>query len=92
MERVDRAITEKAHASSISYRNGSNPAILGSFVASQAASRRKRGPVAFRPLLSAGLAFSFSSIVRLSINGKIAGTEEIDGIMSNQERLARMSG
>jgi hypothetical protein len=30
-----------------------------------------------------GLAFAFFSIVRLSINGNIAGTEEIDGIMSN---------
>jgi hypothetical protein len=43
-------------ASQVSDLFGS-PAVLGSFVASQAASRRKRGPVAFRPRLSAGLAF-----------------------------------
>ena len=34
------------------------PGDLGSFVESSVASRRKRGPVAFRPRLSAGLAFS----------------------------------
>ncbi len=35
---------------------GCSPAVLGSFGESSLASRRKRGPVAFRPRLSAGLA------------------------------------
>jgi hypothetical protein len=35
-----------------------NPAILGSFGEASISSRRKRGPVAFRPCLSVGLALS----------------------------------
>ncbi len=39
-------------------------AILGSFGESFVASRRKRGPVAFRPRLSAGLALSLLTLKR----------------------------
>ncbi len=42
-----------------------NPAILGSFVASQTASRRKRGPVALRPCLSAGLPLSIHYVTKI---------------------------
>ncbi len=40
-------------------------AILGSFGESSVASRRKRGPVAFRPRLSAGLALSMFIVLLL---------------------------
>ncbi len=42
-----------------SSRYGGNSAVLGSLGESSVASRRTRGPVAFRPRLSAGLALSF---------------------------------
>ena len=46
------------------YGRGS-PAVLGSFGESSMASRRKRGPVAFRPSLSAGLALSVLLVTEL---------------------------
>ncbi len=48
-----------------SSRYGGSPAILGSFGESSVASRRKRGPVAFRPRLWAGLALSVLLVTEL---------------------------
>jgi hypothetical protein len=45
--------------------NFGGSAILGAFVASWEASRRNRGPVAFRLCLSADLALSAKSVVEL---------------------------
>ena len=56
-------------------------AILGAFVASQRASRRERGPVAFRLCLSADLAFSEVKLSSISQenhkNNKVNSSIEI---------------
>ncbi len=48
-----------------------SPAVLGSFGRSSMASRRKRGPVAFRLRLSAGLALSLFSVLFLYAHSTI---------------------
>ncbi len=51
------------------------------------ASRRKRGPVAFRPRLSAGLAFSLLSL-KSSPNGKLVQSVSLIWVLFDQTGMS----